>query len=404
MFLSNLIPVPDAKKIIRDNVHTIPMEEIHLEESYQRVLAQDITSSLDSPPFDRSAMDGYAILAEDTFGHSETNPAQLKVVDRIGAGEVSSVKIGKGEAIQIATGAPIPGGADAVVMEEYTQGDGEHLRVEMALTPGENVSPAGEDFKKGEQVLNSRKLLNHPELAMIASSGFNQISVFKKPRIGVIITGSELVMPKKSLNGAEVINSNHYTVKSLVERSLGVPEMSHCIDNEDMVESQFKSMLKDCDALVTTGGTAISKGDVVVDVAHKLGDVLIHGVTLRPGKPFAFALIRGKPVFMLSGFPVAAMVQFDVFVREGLLQMQGLDIKPLKIVGKASRKIPSTLGRTDYIRARIKGQMVQPLKIKGSGIIKSMVESDCYLIIPENLEGVDEGAECEILPYHSLKV
>ena len=403
MFLSKLMPVDTAQKIITSCLETSGVEEIPLEKAYQRIIAHEVVSALNSPPFDRSAMDGYAIQAEDSFGHSETSPFQLKVVDRIGAGQKSNLQLKSGEAIKVATGAPIPAGANAVVMEEYTHEEGCIIDVETSLTPGENVSPAGEDFNKDDVVLRKGKLLGPAEVAIIASAGFDHVSVFKKPKIAVLITGSELVMPKNVLEEAEIINSNHFTIKSMVESCLTIPEMFHSIDDAELVEELFKKLLGEYDVLITTGGTAISKGDVVVDVAQKLGEVPIHGVSLRPGKPFGFAKIYDKPVFMLSGFPVAAMVQFDVFVRESLLKMQGFARKPLLVHKKAARKMPSTLGRTDYIRARIEGEMVRPLKIKGSGIIRSMVESDSYIIIPENLEGIVEGAECEVLPYHSLK-
>jgi molybdopterin molybdotransferase len=399
MFLSKLTPVPDAKKIIMKSMTSTEVELINLDEGYQRVTAQDVVSVLNSPPFDRSAMDGFAIRAEDTFGHSQTNPVQLTIINRIGAGELSTLELKKNEAIKIATGAPIPIGSNSVVMEEYTQEINDLLDVEMSVTPGENVSPLGEDFKKDDVVLNSGKFLRPQELAIIASAGYDQVVVYKKPKVAVIITGSELVMPKRELKGAEVINSNHYTVKSQVQSSLAIPEMYHSVDNAEMLEELFINTLKDYDAIITTGGTAISKGDVVVDVASKLGEVLLHGVSVRPGKPFAFAQINNKPVFMLSGFPVAAMVQYDIFVRDGLLKMQGLERKSLIIEKKAAKKIPSTLGRTDYIRARMDGSLVWPLKIKGSGIIRSMVESDCYIIIPENLEGIAAGEKCEVLPY-----
>jgi molybdopterin molybdotransferase len=403
MFLSKLMPVDDAQTIITSCLETPEVEVIPLEEAYQRIIAQKVVSTLNSPPFDRSAMDGYAIQAEDSFGHSETNPFQLKVVDRIGAGQKSNLQLKSNEAIKVATGAPLPAGANAVVMEEYTHEESNIIHVETSITPCENVSPAGEDFNKDEVVLSKGKLLGPAELAIIASAGFDHVSVFKKPKIAILITGSELVKPKNVLEDAEVINSNHFTMKSMVESCLAIPEMFHSIDDAELVEELFKKLLGEYDALITTGGTAISKGDVVVDVAQKLGEVPIHGVSLRPGKPFGFAKIHNKPVFMLSGFPVAAMVQFDVFVRESLLKMQGFTRKPLSVHKKAARKMPSTLGRTDYIRARIEGEMVRPLKIKGSGIIRSMVESDSYIIIPENLEGIVKGAECEVLPYHSLK-
>lgn len=404
MFLSKLMPEEKALKIIESTPLNLKIEEVPLEKAHRRVLAEDVKSLLSSPPFNKSAMDGYALRAEDTFGHSQTKPAHLTIEDRIGAGEMSSKNLKKGEAIKIATGAPIPEGADAVVMEEYTVEDGNSLDVEMSLTPGENINPQGEDLKNGDLVLKRGKLLKAADVAIIASAGYRTVKVFKKPEVGVITTGSELVMPNPNISGAEVINSNYYTLKALVESTLALPTVVHCIDSAQLVEEELEKMLESYDAVITTGGTAISKGDVVVDVANKLGDVLIHGVGIKPGKPFAFGIIHEKPVFMLSGYPVAAMVQFDVFVRQELLAMQGIQTKPMMVRRTAARKIASTLGRTEYIRAKANNETVKPLKIKGSGIIRSMVESNCYVVIEENLEGVEEGEECEVLLYDSLMV
>lgn len=408
MFLSELKPVPRAHAIIENIIKQTsienPTEKISLKNAHQRVIAQDVTSLLDNPPFDRSAMDGYAICAQDTFGFSQQNPAKLTIVDRIGAGSKSNVILKGGEAVKIATGAPIPQGADAVVMEEYALEEGDNLEVEMSLTPGENVSFKGEDIQKDDVVLGKNRLLQAQDLAIIASAGYSEVEVFRKPRIGVITTGSELVMPRPNIHDAEVINSNYYTIKAMVESSLAIPTLLHLEDDAPLVKNEFKRLIKTHDAIITTGGTAISKGDVVVDVADDLGEVLIHGVTLRPGKPFAFARVQDKPVFMLSGYPVAAMVQFDVMVRKHLLEMQNLVRTPLIMRKTASRKIPSTLGRTDYIRAKTDGEFVKPLKIKGSGIIRSMVESDCYVVIEENLEGIGEGEKCDVLLYDSLRI
>ena len=404
MFLSKLMPEEKSLKIIESTPLNLKIEEVPLEKAHRRVLAEDVKSLLSSPPFNKSAMDGYALRAEDTFGHSQTKPAHLTIEDRIGAGEMSSKNLKKGEAIKIATGAPIPEGADAVVMEEYTVEDGNSLDVEMSLTPGENINPQGEDLKNGDLVLKRGKLLKAADVAIIASAGYRTVKVFKKPEIGVITTGSELVMPNPNISGAEVINSNYYTLKALVESTLALPTVVHCIDSAQLVEEELEKMLESYDAVITTGGTAISKGDVVVDVADKLGDVLIHGVGIKPGKPFAFGIIHEKPVFMLSGYPVAAMVQFDVFVRQELLAMQGIQTKPMRVRRTAARKIASTLGRTEYIRAKANNETVKPLKIKGSGIIRSMIESNCYVVIEENLEGVEEGEECEVLLYDSLMV
>ena len=404
MFLSELIPVKDALKII-DSIEIKPdIERIPLEEAYNRVLAEDIKALLDSPSFDKSAMDGYAVKAEDTFGFSESNPAHLKVMDRIGAGDTSKIVLKQGEAIKIATGAPIPEGANAVIMEEYTYEENDNLEVSKTLFPGENVAPFGEDFKKGDELLKSGKLLRPQDIGIISSAGHDTVNVFKKPRIGVITTGNELVMSKSEIKGAKIINSNYYTLKALIESTLAVPELTHCVDDAQKVKEQIKRFLESCDVIITTGGTAISKGDVVVDVVDEMGEVLIHGVAIRPGKPFGFGVINETPIFMLSGYPVASMVQFDVFTRNYLLKMQNI-CKKFPIIKKiASRKVASTLGRTDYVRAKTDGNHVCPLKIDGSGIIRSMVESDCYILIEENVEGINEGEECDVLLYDSLKV
>ncbi len=402
MFISNLMPVKKAQKIIDSSLKKVGVEKISLENAHKRVLSEEVKSNLNSPPFERSAMDGYAIHAEDTLGYSETNPAKLKIIDTIGAGQVSNKFVKHGEAVRIATGAPIPEGANSVVMEEFTNSQENNLQVEMCLTPGENISPMGEDIREGDIVLRKGKILRPQDLALIASAGYRSINVFKKPKIAVVTTGNELVMPSSSINRAEIINSNHYTFKAMVESAMAIPTVVHCVDSHELVENEFEHLLETHDALISTGGTAISKGDVVVDVTENIGEVKIHGVALRPGKPFGFGIIHNKPVFMLSGYPVAAIVQADVFVRNSLYKMQGIENKPQIVRKIASRKIPSSLGRTDYIRAKTELNMVRPLKIKGSGIIRSMVESNAYIIIEENIEGIGEGEECDVLSYDSL--
>lgn len=404
MFLSELMPVKQALNLIESNLKQTSLEKILLDDAYHRVIGEDIISLLDSPPFDRSAMDGYALIAQDTFSSSQQNSTHLTVIDQVGAGSISSVILNSGEAVKIATGAPIPRGADAVVMEEHTQNKENQIEVEAPLTPGENISYKGEDIKRGDVIIKKGRYLQPQDLAFIASGGHNQVKVYKKPRVGVLITGSELVMPHPNIKGAEVVNSNHYSVKAMVEDSLAIPTLSHVSDDARKVEKEFERLLEKYDALITTGGTAISKGDVVVKVADRLGEVLIHGVAMRPGKPFAFALIHDKPVFMLSGYPVAAMVQFDVLVRKNLQWMQNLQKSPLIMRKTSIRKIPSTLGRTDYIRGKTDGNKVIPLNIKGSTMIRSMVDSNCYIIIEENLEGVAEGEKCDVLLYDSLRV
>ncbi len=404
MFLSELITVKEAINIIENVKIKTGAEKIPLEEAYNRVLAEDVISLMDSPPFDKAAMDGYAIKAEDTFGFSQINPACLVVVDEISAGQTSKANLKNKEAVKIATGAPMPDGGDAVVMEEHTKRHGNIIEVETSVVPGENVSFKGEDIKKGEMVLGKRRILRAQDLGIIASSGYDKVNVIRLPKVSVITTGNELVKPTSYVRKPSIINSNYYTLKASVESSLAIPKVEHCIDDEKKMSEQLEESLKWADAIITTGGTAISKGDVVVDVVDQMGEVLIHGVSIRPGKPFAFGIIEEKPIFMLSGYPVAAMVQFDVFVKPYLFRMQNIPFKPKIIRKKTQKKIPSTLGRTDFVRAKTDGNLVHPLMIKGSGVIRSMVESDCYIIIEENVEGIAEGEECDVLLYDSLKI
>lgn len=404
MFLSELIPVEKAHKIIAENQKIMPTEVIKLEKAHKRVNFHEFISQHSSPPFDRSAMDGYAVVAQDTFGSSPSNPAHLEVVDRIGAGDWSLVKLKSGQAVKIATGAPIPEGADAVLMEEYTYENNDKLDVLATLSPGENVSYVGEDISKGDKVLEPGKVLRPQELAMIASAGYSEVEVYKKPRVGVIVTGNELVNPTFHLEGAQVINSNQYALRALVESSMAECEVTHCRDNEDLMEKAISQAVEKYDVIITTGGTAISKGDVVVDTVDKLGQVLIHGVAVRPGKPVGFGMVNEKPVFMLSGYPVAAMVLFDVFVRPYLLRMQNINYEHCLVKRVARKKVPSNLGRTDFIRAIADDESVYPVLSKGSGVIRAMVESNAYLVIEENQEGVGEGEECDVILFDSFKV
>ena len=404
MFLSELLPVRDAFRILDENQIFTEPETVDLLEAYQRVLAEDLVSRFDSPPFDRSAMDGYAVRAEDTFGSSPGNPSTLRVRDSIGAGEVSNVEVGPGDAVRIATGAPIPVGADAVVMEEYTIGDGSNIRVVRPVSPSENVAPAGEDVKSGAVVLREGTFLRPQEIAMVASAGYSKVKVFRKPSVRVIVTGNELVDPSDDLGPGKIPNSNLYTLNALVESAGGSADPLHFPDDMDVVGNEIESSASKYDVIVTTGGTAISHGDVVVDAVDAMGEVLFHGVALRPGKPVAFGMVSETPVFMLSGYPVAAMVQFDVFARYYLLRMQHLDYMHRTVKRRCKAKVASGPGRTEYLRAWADDEEVEPVQSRGSGIIRSMVGSNAYIVIDENLEGISAGEECEVLLFDSMRI
>ena len=403
LFLSKLDSLANAVKLISDNQKVTEIEEISIYDAHKRVLAEDIMAFHDSPPFDKSAMDGFAVIAENTFGAGQAAPKQFKIIDAIGAGDFSKKCVGEGEAIVIATGAPIPEGADAVIMKEYTTTDGDDLTIYSQVTPGENVSPKSEDIEKGQKILDKNTFIRYQELGLIASAGYDTVKVFKKPRVKVIITGNELVEPTKDeIDKAKIINSNQFTIKAMVEDSGAICEIGHAGDTFDEVRQAVLEASRDYDVIMTTGGTAISKGDVVLDVVNDLGEILFHGVAIRPGKPAGAGIVNGKMVFTLSGQPVAAMSQFDMFARKYLFEMQGRAFD-FHIVNRISElKIPSQLGRTDFIRAVSDDEHAKHVLNRGSGIIRSMVEANSYIIIDENDEGYQKDDIVDVVFFDSL--
>ena len=403
MFLSKLDSLSNARKLISDNQKTTEIEEISIWEAHKRVLAEDIIAFHDSPPFDKSAMDGFALIAENTFGASNSAPKELKIIDAIGAGDFSSKKVNENEAIVIATGAPIPEGANAVLMKEYTTTEGDDLTIYSQVTPGENVSPKSEDIEKGQKILDKNTFIRYQELGLIASAGYDKVKVYKKPRVKLIITGNELVEPtKEEIDKAKIINSNQFTIKAMVEDSGAVCDIGHAGDTFDEVKQAISDAAEDYDVIMTTGGTAISKGDVVLDVVDDLGEILFHGVAIRPGKPAGAGIVNGKMVFTFSGQPVAAMSQFDMFARKYLFEMQARSFD-FHIVKRISQlKIPSQLGRTDFIRAVSDDENAKHVLNRGSGIIRSMVEANSYIIIDENDEGYQKDDIVDVVFFDSL--
>ncbi len=403
MFLSKLDSIQNATKLICDNQKVTDIEEVSIYDAHKRVLAEDIMAFHDSPPFDKSAMDGFAVIGENTFGASQSAPKQLKIIDAIGAGDFSTKTVGEGEAIVIATGAPIPEGADAVLMKEYTTTDGDDLTIYSQVTPGENVSPKSEDIKKGQKILDKNTFIRYQELGLIASAGYDTVKVFKKPRVKLIITGNELVEPtKEEIDKAKIINSNQFTIKAMVEDSGAICDISHAGDTFDEVKEAIFEASNDYDVIMTTGGTAISKGDVVLDVVDELGEILFHGVAIRPGKPAGAGIVNDKMIFTFSGQPVAAMSQFDMFARKYLFEMQGRSFD-FNIVKRVSQlKIPSQLGRTDFIRAVSDNEHAKHVLNRGSGIIRSMVEANSYIIIDENDEGYQKDDIVDVVFFDSL--
>ena len=402
MFLSKLESLKDALKLIEDNQKVTETEIIPLKDAHKRVLAEDIVSFHDYPPFDKSTRDGFALKSQDTFSLSNSNPKTFKIIDSIGAGSASSKTVNEGEAIVIATGAPIPSGADAVVMKEYSKTNGSEVVLFREAEPGENIISKASDIEKGTLILKKNTLIKSGELGLIASSGYDEVKVFKKPRVKLIITGSELVEPSKTLENSKIINSNQFTVSSLIKDSGTLADIVHIKDDfESVRDAIYEASLK-YDVVITTGGTAVSKGDLVLKAVESTGEILFHGVNLRPGKLIGAGMVNDTMVFTLSGRPFAAGVQFDVFVRRYLFKMQGRNLEFNRVKRKAMFSYGSKPGMYDLSRTFCDDNYVRAVLNRKSDIIQSIICPNSYMLLDKNNAGFEKGDLVEVIFFNSI--
>jgi molybdenum cofactor synthesis domain-containing protein len=383
-------------------------EVVVLLDAVNRVLAEDIVSERNVPHFNRAAMDGYAVRAEDTFGASPDSPLLLKVTDKIEIGEKRQARIEKGEAVRIATGAAMPEGSNAVVMIEYTIRLNDMVEIYRAVTPAENVSLTGEDVKIGEKILEKGTILQPQDIGMLAALGRTSVEVFKKPVVAVLSTGDELVNPEKRPESGEIVDVNRFSVISAL-KLLGcdVIDCGICRDDKQKIEEKVIKELKNADMLIVSGGTSVGERDLLPEIIKKLGEIVVHGVAIKPGMPVALAVVSSKPVILLPGFPVAALVAFYNFVPPILEKMLNACIwQKYYVKARASKRIPSREGIRTFTRVIIKktveGYIAEPIRTSGSGILSSMVKAHGFAIIPEDSEGVEEGDEIDVLILRSM--
>ncbi len=396
----------EATKHIR---HVPRIIELEITEALNKYLAEDVTARFDVPGFNRSAVDGYAVRSMDTFGASPTNPITLRVIGFMAVGDdPGRYVLNPGEAVEISTGAPLPINADAVVMYEDSRRSGDLVEVLRPAPPMGNVSRKGEDVRSNETMLRRGMKLLPWDLGVLASMGIYRIRVFS-PRIAIISTGSELIeVVDAPINGpppGKVINSSRFVIDGLL-RTLGCEPVYLGIigDDEDGIARVVGNALGDYDAVITTGGVSVGKVDYTIKAVMRLKpEYISHGLSIRPGKPNSIAVINGKPVFMLSGFPVAAATGFDVLVRPVLLHMMGATDDPKPTVrGILTRRVSTPVNTRSFVRVMAylgkDGRVyVEPLALTGSGVLSTLVRGNGILIVPENREGFDEGDEVEII-------
>ncbi len=363
------------------------------------VLAENIHAAFDIPPFDRSAMDGYAVVAEDTFGASQTNPIMLELVGSVEIGEIPPFTISNGKAAKIVTGAMMPKGANAVVMLEYAKENGSMVEIVKPVTPMKNVSQKGEDIKSGEVVLRRGEILQPQDAGVLASLGIERVKVYRKPRVAVLTTGNELVELGKPLEGAKIYNSNNPMLcNALSEYGFKAVSIGIAKDSREELRMKIEEALR-YDAVVITGGTSVGPKDLVPEIVEEFGRVVFHGVAMKPGMPTAGGVVDNKPIFMLPGSPAAALLGFYTFVIPALFRLMNVRIVARKWSrqrGVLQGRIPSQVGVRSNVRVLWQDGKVYPIKLSGSAILSSFVRANALLVVEEDKEGYDEGEEVEV--------
>ncbi|MHC1573154.1 MAG: molybdopterin molybdotransferase MoeA [Candidatus Syntropharchaeales archaeon] len=395
MMFRRKISASVAIEIVKSSIQLLDSEMIKFYDASGRILADDIYALNDNPPFNRAAMDGYAVIASSTFYATPQNPVKLK----------------KGiEAARIMTGKPIPDSFDAVVMIEYVEevGDDE-IAISGAVVPGENIAFKGEDVKQGDLILRKGKLLLPHDIGIIAAVGITSIPVYRSPVVGIISTGDEVVDPEDldedDVHEKKVADVNSFTLSALVSEAGGIPVRLGIVKDEFEALRDAIKNASGFDMLLVSGGSSVGDRDFIAAILDELGEVLFHGVAVKPGGPVGFGFLDRMPVFILPGYPVAAIVAFELFVRSALGVMQGRNLRAVydTIDAKLLRKIPSQVGRLDFVRVKLEvrdGEVcVDPLGSGGSGSIGRMCEADGFLLIDEPLEGIDEGSTVKVYQY-----
>lgn len=395
------IRVEEFKEIL-DSISSLKKGEelINIRECYNRIISRDIKSKIDVPHFRKSRMDGFAVIAEDTFGAEEDNFINLKLIETIRAGDVPKKKLNKGQCSYVATGAAIPENANAVIMVEFTESDGNTISISKALTPGTHVVNIGHDIKKDDTIIKEGTLINLATIGILASSGISNIWVFKRPKVSLLSTGNELVTHDiRVLEIGKIYDVNSIVLKKAIENTgVFVDFLGIVKDNYEELKSAVNKALESSDIIIVSGGTSKGEGDLGPQVLEEYEDIeiLVHGVKIKPGKPIIFAKIKDKLVFILPGYPTSALSCFYVFIENFLRKMSGFPLKDkFSKVMTVGERIYSTVGRNEFKAVKIQEkdgeQMIFPVKT-GSEAISTMFYADGYVEIGE-LEAIIERGD-----------
>jgi len=370
----------DAKELLYTLVKETDNEAIPLENALHRVLAEDIIASIDVPHFRKAAMDGYAVNAVTTFGASNTHPKVLQ----------------KNKYIEIVTGAPMPQKMDAVVMVEYTEKYDDTLRCSKAVTPGENVIPVGSDITKGTVLLQKGSQLNPRSIGVLASQRIKKIRVKKKPVIAYFSTGNEILSLNEKLTEGKIFDINSFTIENaLLELRCETINLGIVKDEKEAIKKKILEGTEKADFVLLSGGSSLGKRDYIVESVQDLGEVLVHGIAVKPGKPTLIGKVNNKLVLGLPGYPTSALSNFYILVVPLIERMVSRTSKKNTITAPLSKKIVSTIGRYEFLAVKIENKKAVPVQ-KGSSAITTLAEADGFIEIDENTEVLNKGENVDI--------
>ena len=394
--------VEQVDRFLADETRRLEPEAVPLLECVGRVLAEDVEAQMNVPGFPRSAMDGYAVRGEDTFGASQYDEIPLEILGLSLPGAPFQGSVGRGQAVRIMTGAPVPDGADAVIMAEVCHESDGRVEVRDAVAPRKNVGVVGEDIRAGEVVLRAGRRLRPQDAGLLSSVGRAEISCIRRPRVRLVVTGDELLPPGSVPDdaGAKIVDSNSVVLRGLIERDGGLSLPFEILpDRPELIAEAMKR--EDADVVLVSGGSSVGQEDHAPRLLAELGTLDFHGISMRPSSPAGVGRIGGRFVFLLPGNPVSCMCAYEFFAGPTLRALGGRPREwpqrrarvPLK------RKIVSAVGRTDYVRVAIEEGQALPLATSGASILSSTVRASGAVIVPRELEGMAEGSEVEVLLY-----
>ncbi|ANF21925.1 gephyrin-like molybdotransferase Glp [Thermococcus piezophilus] len=396
MAFLKVVPLEEALEVIESFPLERRVEKVPLEETLGRVLAEDVVSPIDVPPFDRATVDGYAVRAEDTFMASESEPVKLKVIGEINAGDTPTVELKPGESVYISTGAPLPKNADAVIQFEDVDREGDEVIIYKPAYPGLGVMKRGTDIPSGKLLLRAGTRLGFKETALLSAIGFSEVKVFRKPRVAVISTGNEVVLPGTELRYGQIYDINGRAIADAV-RELGGEAVFLGIakDDKDSLKELILKGVECCDIIILSGGASGGIRDLTSSIIGELGKVYIHGIAIQPGKPTIIGLIDGKPIFGLPGYPTSCLTNFTLLVAPLLRKLLGRESEVRKVKKRLAHKVFSVKGRMQFLPVKVEGENAVPI-LKGSGAVTSFIDADGFIEVHENVEILDGGEEVEV--------